>query len=211
MTKQLTTRRYVVVAMSCDPSLPPPWHADVWNIARAELDAIFTERKPAVRAFVHEADTKTRGWAKLGRLAWNGASHDKWLQREESDGRRFARADFAAPSLAAFDKSGVPPNVYANLFGHRERFAIVDGQWDTSKVVVEPGGFFVAVAVDDAKCSRVEELTIAIGRKWRAKTIGRKERTWAAAYGADGKTMVDPSMLQASLRPNLDLGWVIVG
>jgi hypothetical protein len=147
MTRQPYPRPYGVVAMAFDPALPPPWHADVWSSAAPELDAIFAKRKTAVRAFLHEPGSKR--WAKLGRLVWSAESHRKWQRVDDADPRKFALADFAAPSLGTFDKTGTPPHVYANLFAHRERFAIVDGKWDTSKTIVEAGGFFVAVAKDE--------------------------------------------------------------
>jgi hypothetical protein len=203
------SRRYVVVAMTLDPALPPPWSPRGWSLAAPELDTIFERRRTAVRGFLREPGTK--GWAKLGRITWSAAGHRKWQLVDEADDRKFSMADFAAPSLGTFDKTGMPPDAYANLFAHRERFAVVDGQWDTSKVVIEEGGFFVAIAVNDSECARVEQAAISIAQKWRAKAIGRKERTWAAKLGPDNATPIDPSMIQASLRPDTRTGWTMLG
>jgi hypothetical protein len=194
-------RRYRVYAMVFDRAGPPPWRRDVWSAALPALDAIFGERKTAVRSFQQDATNKTRGWVKLGRLAWNEAGHRKWTHPMEGSNLRFSSTDFAAPSLATFDKTHEPPDVYANLFAGIERFATRDGRWDLTTKIVDPNGFFVGVALDDPELARVDAATHEVAATWRATALGRKDRTWAA-------TPNDPSLIQRSLVPDPAAGWI---
>jgi hypothetical protein len=189
-----TSRPYRIHVVTLDPNAAP-YRWDRWRLAVPLLEPLFADKQTAVRSFQND-DGKNRpakkgrfqvlgGFVRFGRLGWNDNSHQKWTHGSPTTGKaskawHFFSTDFSLPSLNAFDRSGVPPNVFGKLCGSRRYYPpgtiTVDA---TTPVLRSPASFFVAVALDDARAAKLEGAMRVLARTWNATMLCRGERTWA--------------------------------